>query len=214
MIKLASNAFLATKISFINEIGNLCKKLGLDTYEVARGIGLDKRIGNGFLNSGIGFGGSCLPKDLRALIEKSKQSQYEPKLLKEVLDLNDRQVERAIDLLKKHVPLKGATIGLLGLAFKPGTDDIRDSRAIKIAESLLHEGATLKAYDPLAVENFKVLFPQIIYGTAEEVLNSDAIILITEWEEFNKLNYKGKIVIDGRRLLKAREAKVYEGICW
>ena len=214
MIKLASNAFLATKISFINEIGNVCKQLGIDAYDVARGMGLDQRIGNKFLNPGIGFGGSCLPKDLRALIEKSRQSQYEPKLLKEVLGINERQALRVIELVKKHVPLKGAVVGLLGLAFKPGTDDIRDSRAIRIVEALLEEGAVVKAYDPLAMDNFRTLFPQIVYGTKEDVLNSDALILVTEWEEFNNLDYRGKIVVDGRRVLKAKEARAYEGICW
>lgn len=109
---------------------------------------------------------------------------------------------------------KDAVIGLLGLAFKPGTDDVRDSRTIKIVEVLLREGAIVKAYDPLAVKNFGKLFPQIEYVTKEEVLNSDAILIVTEWEEFNHLDYKGKIVIDGRRIAKAREARIYEGVCW
>ncbi len=214
MIKLASNAFLATKISFVNEIGNICKKLGIDVYEVARGMGFDNRIGNKFLNAGVGFGGSCLTKDLRILIARVREIGYKPRILEEVLSLNEKQALRMLELLKKHITLEGATVGILGLAFKPGTDDVRDSRAIKIVQTLLQEGAMVKAYDPLAVENFKKIFPQIQYVTKEGVLDSDAILIITEWEEFNELDYRGKIVIDGRRVPKAREAKIYEGICW
>ena len=214
MIKLASNAFLATKISFINEVGNICKQLGIDTYEVAKGMGFDDRIGNKFLNAGIGFGGSCLPKDLRMLVAKAKEIQYEPEILEAVLQLNATLALNMVNLLKKHVPLKGAVIGLLGLAFKPGTDDVRDSQAIKITEVLIREGATVKAYDPLAVNNFRTLFPQISYVSKEEVLNANAILILTEWEEFSNLDYRGKIVIDGRRVEKAREARIYEGVCW
>ncbi len=214
MIKLASNAFLATKISFINEIGNICKQLGIDVYEVAKGMGLDERIGSKFLNAGIGFGGSCLPKDLRGLCARAREIGYEPKLLQEVLNLNDEQASKLIELLKKHITLKQATVGILGLAFKPETDDVRDSRATKIVKTLLEEGAIVKAYDPMAVENFRKLFPRIDYVPKEEVLNCHAILILTECQEFNDLDYKGKIVIDGRRIEKAREAQIYEGICW
>ncbi len=214
MIKLTANTFLATKISFINEIGNICKQLKIDTYEVAKGIGYDDRIGNKFLNAGVGFGGSCLPKDLRGLISRARQIGYEPKLLREVLNRNDEQALKAVALLKKHISLKDATIGILGLAFKPYTDDIRDSRAIIIVEALLQEGARIRAYDPMAAENFKNLFPRIEYTTKEEVLNSDAVLILTEWAEFNELDYSGKIVIDGRGVPKARGARIYEGICW
>ena len=136
------------------------------------------------------------------------------KLLQEVLNRNDEQALKAIALLKKHISLKDATIGILGLAFKPDTDDIRDSRAIISVDTLIQEGARIKAYDPMAAENFKNLFPQIEYVTKEEVLNSDAVLILTEWAEFNKLDYSGKIVIDGRRVPKAKEARIYEGICW
>jgi UDPglucose 6-dehydrogenase len=119
-----------------------------------------------------------------------------------------------LGLLSKHVTLKGSSIGLLGLSFKPGTDDIRESRAIRIVEMLMEEHATVKAYDPCAVEGFRKLFPQIEYTTAEEVLKCDAVLIVTEWEEFERLDYRGKIVIDGRRIAKAREGKVYEGVCW
>lgn len=214
MIKLASNAFLTMKISFINEIGNICKQLGIDTYEVAKGMGFDDRIGSKFLSAGIGFGGSCLPKDLRALIGNAKEIGYEPRILEEVLNLNENQALKLVDLLKRHISLEGARIGLLGLAFKPGTDDVRDSRAIRIVNALLQEGARVKAYDPVAMGNFKKLFPQIEYVSKEEVLDCDTILIITDWEEFNHLDYRGKIVIDGRRILKAKEAKVYEGVCW
>ena len=214
MIKLASNSFLATKISFINEIGNICKQLGIDTYDVARGMGLDDRIGKKFLNAGIGFGGSCLPKDLRILISGAREVGYQPKLLQEVSTLNETQALKPVELLKKHITLKGATIGILGVSFKPGTDDIRDSRAIKIAEVLLAEGATVKAYDPLALDNFIKTFPKIMPATREEALNCDAVLILTEWEEFKELDYRGKIVIDGRRIEKAREARIYEGVCW
>ncbi|MFC1926568.1 UDP-glucose dehydrogenase family protein [Chloroflexota bacterium] len=214
MIKYASNTFLATKISFINEIGNICKLLGIDTYEVARGMGADDRIGSKFLNAGLGFGGSCLPKDIKALISRVKQMGYEPRILEEVWNLNEHQGANLVALLKKHILLKGSTVGLLGLAFKPETDDIRESRAIRLVKVLLKEGATIRAYDPAAVENFKCLFPQIEYVSSQKVLASDAIIIVTEWEEFSHLDYRGKIVIDGRRVPKAMEAKVYEGLCW
>ncbi len=214
MIKLASNSFLAAKISLINEIGNICKALDIDIYEVAKGLGYDERIGSKFLNSGIGFGGSCLPKDLKALIARSRQVGYKPKILEHVLKLNDKQALRMVELLRRHISLKGATIGILGLAFKPGTDDVRESRAISIAEVLLKEGAIVKAYDPVATQSFATLFPEIEYTTPEEVLKCDAVLIVTEWEEFEHLDYRGKIVIDGRRILKAKEARIYEGVCW
>jgi len=214
MIKYASNAFLATKISFINEVGNICKKLGIDTYEVARGMGYDERIGGKFLNAGIGFGGSCLPKDVKALIAAAKKMGYQPQILEQVLQVNDEQPLRLVELVKKHVSPRGKTIGILGLAFKPGTDDIRESKAIAIVETLLKEGAHIRAYDPRAMANFRGLFPEIEYVDAEQVLESDAILILTEWTEFDSLDYTGNIVIDGRRIPKANEAKTYEGICW
>ena len=215
MIKYASNAFLAMKVSFINEIGNICKELGIDAYEVANGMAYDARIGKGFLNAGIGFGGSCLPKDLKTLIAKSKEMGYEPSILEEAENLNELQPLRMVHLLKKHIPsLKGRRIGILGLAFKPNTDDIRDSGAIRITNALLAEGARVRAYDPKAMENFRRLFPQIEYSAADGVLDSEAILILTDWEEFEHLDYKGKVVIDGRRVEKAREARIYEGVCW
>jgi UDPglucose 6-dehydrogenase len=214
MIKYASNSFLATKISFINEIGNMCKKLNIDTYEVAEGIGLDKRIGRSFLDSGIGWGGSCFPKDTKAFVSWAKKENS--KIINSGIEVNDIQPLKLIELLQKHIPdLNAKTIGLLGLAFKPNTDDVRYSRAIPIVEKLLQNGAIVKAYDPKAMNNFKELFPNIKYcSTAEEVLDSDAILITTKWDEFKNLDYKGKIVIDGRRLNESKSARIYEGVCW
>jgi len=214
MIKYASNAFLATKISFMNEIGNICKELGIDAYEVAKGMGLDQRIGNEFLDAGIGFGGPCLPKDLKALIARARQIGYEPRILEEVLTLNNQQALKVIDLLKKHTSLKDKRIGVLGLSYKPQTDDVKDSLAIAVVDTLLKEEASVRAYDPLAMPNFRKLFPQVEYATSAEVLGCDAVLILTEWEEFEHLDYREKTVVDGRRISKATEAKIYEGICW
>jgi len=216
MIKYASNVILATKISFINEIGNMCKKLGIDTYEVAGGVGLDKRIGRAFLDSGIGWGGSCFPKDLDALIAWAKKMGNDLRITKSVVEVNDMQPLKLVELLKKHIPsLKGKTIGVLGLAFKPNTDDVRESRAIPIVGELVKQRAQVKAYDPKAVENFKKLYPQIEYcSSADETLQSDAVLITTKWDEFRTLDYSGRIVIDGRKLDEAKTAKIYEGVCW
>jgi len=218
MIKYASNCFLGTKISFINEIGNFCKGIGVDAYEVADGVGLDKRIGRAFLDSGIGWGGSCFPKDINALISWAKQNGYLSNILDDVVKVNDIQPLKLVELLKKHIPnLKGKTIGILGLAFKPNTDDIRESRVIPIILKLVEEDAQIKVYDPKAMDNFKQQFPKIkihYCSSAEEVLNSEAVLITTIWDEFIDLDYSGKIVIDGRRLENAKSAKIYEGVCW
>jgi UDPglucose 6-dehydrogenase len=218
MIKYTANAFLATKISFANEIGNICKRLGIDVYEVFRGVGLDHRINPAFFRAGIGFGGSCFPKDVKALIRKAEELGEEPRILKAVIEVNERQPLKLIELLKSHVPdLANRKIGVLGLAFKPDTDDIRESRAVPIVEALLKEGAKVIAYDPKAMDTFAKMFPQIEYAnSAEDVIaKSDAVLIVTEWKEFEKLDYSGKIVIDGRRIEKAmKEARIYEGVCW
>ncbi|NJE45912.1 UDP-glucose/GDP-mannose dehydrogenase family protein [Thermococcus sp. GR7] len=218
MIKYASNAFLATKISFANEIGNICKKLGIDSWKVFEGVGLDHRISSHFFRTGIGWGGSCFPKDVRALIRKAEELGEEPLILKAVMEVNEKQPLKLIELLKEHISeLKGKTIGVLGLAFKPDTDDIREARSIVIVKKLLEEGAEVIAYDPKAMENFRRLFPQIEYASsADEVLEkSDIILIVTEWGEFEELDYSGKIVIDGRRVRAAEKtAKIYEGVCW
>jgi len=201
MIKYTANSFLATKISFANEIGNLCKKLDIDAYDVFEGVGLDHRVSPNFFRAGAGFGGSCFPKDVKALIKKAED---QPLIL--------------IELLKKHVPvINDKTIGVLGLAFKPNSDDIRETRAVPVIDKLIKEGAQIIAYDPLAVNNFKELFPNLDYvNTSKEVLDKTEIILIlTEWPEFEDVDFTGKIVIDGRRVENAQKtAKIYEGICW
>ncbi len=216
MIKYVSNAFLATKISFANEVGNICKKMEIDTAEVFAGVGMDHRINPAFFQSGIGFGGSCFPKDVHALIAKAEELGVNPRILKEVSRVNDEQPLRLLDLLEKHVPdLENKKIGLLGLAFKPNTDDVRDSRAAPLVEELLRRGATVLAYDPMAMGNFKRLYPQIEYASsADSVLEADAILIATEWKDFENLNYKNKVVIDGRRIEKAQEGSTYEGVCW
>lgn len=213
-IKYVANSFLAMKISFANEIGNLCKKEGVDVYEVMKGVAMDHRISPYFLNAGIGFGGSCLPKDVKALINFGKGKGIKLKILEKVLEVNEKQPLRAVELLAEKMRIKGKNIGILGLAFKPNTDDIRESRAIPILKALLKEGANIYAYDPKAMKNMEKLFPNINYcRDGDEVIEkSDAIIIATEWEEFANLDFKGKIVIDGRRI-NAKNA-IYEGVCW
>lgn len=222
LIKYANNAFLATKISFINEIGNLCKKLGVDVYDVAEGIGADKRINRSFLNAGLGFGGSCFPKDVSALISTGKEAGEEPKLLEEVINLNERQPEKMLGLLRKKVPkLKDKKIAILGLAFKPNTDDVRESRAIPLIEKLKEEGAVVYASDPKAINNMKEIIPEgenLTYlENAQEAINkSDIVLIATEWPRFADLDYKDKIVIDGRNVIpkEKRRNLDYEGVCW
>lgn len=217
MIKYASNAFLATKISFANEIGNLAKRLRIDSEEVFAGVGLDSRIGPAFFRTGIGFGGSCFPKDIRALIAGAGVYGEHLQIIHAALRVNEDQPLKLVRLIQGHIPkLKGRRIGILGLAFKPNTDDVRESRAIPIIRALLDAGAEVVAYDPLAMESFAALFPDIEYApSAQAILASDAVLITTEWEEFEHLDYSGKIVIDGRRIAAAsRTAGVYEGVCW
>lgn len=223
MIKYASNAFLAAKISFINEIGNICKILGIDTYEVAKGMGFDKRISPYFLNSGLGFGGSCLPKDVKALAVKSKKLGYELQLLKAVLSVNELQAKQMLSLAQKKLKtFKGKVVSVLGLAFKEGTDDVRESPSLKIISELLKNGAKVKAYDPdeKARENAKaVLGAKITYCAAvsDALKNSELCLICTPWPDFKNINFynmKQKVVIDGRRILESREGIEYEGLCW
>lgn len=217
MIKYASNAALATKISFANEIGNLCKTIGIDSRDVFMGVGMDNRISPAFFRTGIGFGGSCFPKDVRALVAGARANGIELNILNAVLKANEAQPLRLLSLLQKHLPtLEGKIIGVLGLAFKPGTDDIRESRSFSIISGLLSSGARIIAYDPAAMENLKKLFPQITYASsARAALDADAVLILTEWDEFEDLDYHGKIVIDGRRLeAPRRQAAIYEGVCW
>ncbi|MDV4343103.1 UDP-glucose/GDP-mannose dehydrogenase family protein [Methanoculleus sp. YWC-01] len=217
MIKYTSNAILATKISFANEIGNLCKTIGIDSGDVFLGVGMDSRVSPAFFRTGIGFGGSCFPKDVRALVAGARAHGEDLSILDAVLKTNETQPLRLLALLKKHIPdLDGKTIGVLGLAFKPDTDDIRESRALPVITGLLSSGAGVIAYDPAAMDNFRRVFPQITYASsAGAVLEADAVLILTEWKEFEDLDYHGRIVIDGRRLeAPRRQAAIYEGVCW
>ncbi len=222
MIKYVNNAFLATKISFANEIGNICKQLGIDTYEVMRAVGKDFRIGPHFLNSGAGFGGSCFPKDVKALIGKAKEIGYEPQLLKSVIEVNEKQPVRMLELLKNRIgSLKGKKIALLGLAFKNDTDDIRESRSIPVIRKLLDNGAIVSAYDPMANENMKKLFNSVEYyrSAGDALQGADACLIMTEWNEFKSLDrefddMKNKLIIDGRHMLAKRKDIEYIGLCW
>ncbi|MBC7869835.1 MAG: UDP-glucose/GDP-mannose dehydrogenase family protein [Chitinophagaceae bacterium] len=213
MIKYASNAFLATKISFINEIAIICEKLGADVAEVAQGMGFDKRIGHHFLQAGIGYGGSCFPKDVKALAYMAQTHGAHPQLLNAVMDIN--AFMRRHILLKLHDLLgdvKGKTVGLWGLAFKENTDDIRDSPALTIARHLINQGATVRAYDPVAMENTGRILPEIaMCSNAYEVIEgADAVVLTAPWNEFKQLDMsrihdsmKQPILIDGKNMYDA-----------
>ncbi|HOT04427.1 MAG TPA: UDP-glucose/GDP-mannose dehydrogenase family protein [Methanolinea sp.] len=219
MIKYVSNAFLATKISFSNEIGNICKKLGIDVYEVMRGVGLDSRISPHFLNAGAGFGGSCFPKDVAALVSLAESIGEEPLILKSVMAVNEQQALRMVTLLESRIgDLRGKQIAVLGLAFKDNTDDIRDSRAIPVIQALVERGALVRAFDPLANTAMAKVFPGIMYyESAEGALSgADACLVMTEWPEFSHLDNEfdrmaSRVIIEGRRILSC-DGK--EGICW
>jgi UDPglucose 6-dehydrogenase len=210
MIKYASNAFLATRISFINEIANICESLGADVREVARGMGLDKRIGPAFLDAGLGWGGSCFPKDVRALAFMAATRGAHPQLLQAVMDINQNQRNRAVQKLENALGnLQGRRIGILGLSFKPNTDDTRDAPSLDIIRSLLEAGAEVQAFDPQAMEASKLEIPdlqlcQTPYDVAE---GADALLLATEWNQFKSLNFEkikasmaGDVILDGRNL--------------
>ncbi|MBN2087497.1 UDP-glucose/GDP-mannose dehydrogenase family protein [Candidatus Peregrinibacteria bacterium] len=218
MIKYAANSFLATKISFINEIANFCEKTGADVTQVARGIGLDKRIGSRFLHAGIGYGGSCFPKDVRALIQKGKEFSFDFKILQAVVDVNDRQKERIFEKLHSHIPnLEGKTIAVWGLAFKPRTDDMRDAPSIRIVKRMQAEGAKVKAFDPVSMKVAKGSFANVnlVYtkNAMDAAKDADALLVLTEWDEFrtvdlNELNrvMRGNYLFDGRNIFEPEEA--------
>lgn len=221
MIKYANNAFLATKISLINELGNICKAYDVDSYEVAAALALDDRIGEKFLRSGVGWGGSCFPKDLAALIAAAEAEGYEPGLLQAAVAVNDRQPHRLLGLLESHIDLAGATVAVLGLAFKPGTDDVRNSRAIDVIESLIDAGGTVKAYDPVAADAMRECFPEVDYvdSAAAALTGADAAAVVTDWPEFADLDEEfdmmaTPVVIDGRRIIERRAGITYEGLTW
>jgi UDPglucose 6-dehydrogenase len=226
MIKLAANAFLATKISFINEIANVCEEVDADVEEVARGMGLDARIGPRFLQAGIGYGGSCFTKDVSALKLLAGNSGYHFQLLNAVIEVNELQKRRVVSKLQRHLgDLAGRRIALLGLAFKPNTDDMRGASSLVLAARLQAEGAQVRAYDPIAEEQARMLMPQLDYSDSalDALAGADAAILVTEWRELVELDWKrvaasmrGTLVIDGRNALDPARLLAaglhYEGI--
>ncbi len=227
MIKYAANAFLATKISFINEVANICDRVGADVTQVAQGIGLDSRIGPKFLQAGIGWGGSCFPKDVSALVHTAADYGYDATLLKAAVATNQTQRLRVVDLLQQSLKiLKGKTIGLLGLTFKPHTDDLRDAPAFDILDQLLRLGAKVKAYDPLYVDYCPDHLPasvQLCATPAHLAAGCDALVLTTDWPEFQSLDYAAlaptlhsPLLVDGRNCLDpaviTQAGLVYVGI--
>ncbi len=226
MVKLASNAFLATKISFINEIANVCEETGADVAEVARGMGLDHRIGTHFLRPGIGFGGSCFPKDVSALKQLAGNSGYHFQLLTAVIEVNELQKRRVIAKLQKHLgSLVGKTIALLGLAFKANTDDMREASSLVLAARLQADGAHVRAYDPVAEPEARKLLVGVEFADSAlaAMQDADACILVTEWPEFADIAWPeaaeamvGRLVVDGRNFLDRGAVSsagfVYEGV--
>jgi len=226
MIKLASNAFLATKISFINEIANVCEEVGADVGQVARGMGLDERIGSSFLRAGIGYGGSCFPKDVSALKMLAGNTGYHFQLLTAVIEVNELQKRRVVGKLEKHLgSLIGKRVALLGLAFKPDTDDMREASSLVLAARLQGEGAEVVAYDPVAAERAAGLLGSVeMAPSAMEALEgADAAVLVTEWSEFAELDWAAAaekmtrpLLVDGRNFLDPEKLTgagfEYEGI--
>jgi UDPglucose 6-dehydrogenase len=218
MIKYAANAFLATKISFINEMANLCELVGADVSEVAHGIGLDGRIGPRFLNAGIGWGGSCFPKDVAALRFIAREYDYEPALLNASVAVNERQRKRVVGKLQRELhTLKGKRVALLGLSFKPNTDDLREAPSLEIADSLNALGARVVGYDPVAGKAAAKMMPEmkVVFDPYEALKGAHAAVLVTEWEELRALDLKRaaslmekpSLLIDGRNALNSREVR-------
>jgi UDPglucose 6-dehydrogenase len=220
LIKYASNSLLALKISYSNELGNISKKLGIDVYDVMKGVGLDSRVNPKFLNAGIGYGGSCFPKDVKSLAYVSREMGMEPLLLDAIMKVNDAQPLRLVDMVQSSLgDLKGKAISVLGLAFKPDTDDIREAPSLRILQKLLDLGAKPFVYDPQASDNIRKLFgDKLTYcDSAKDVVSkADIVLILTEWDEFRDPSlYEGKYVFDGRHVLEAKElSKSYEGVCW
>ena len=219
MIKHASNSFLATKISFINAISQICDRVGADVLKVAEGMGLDKRIGRSFLDAGIGYGGSCFPKDVDAFIRLSEKSGYPFNLLKEVRNVNEHQKSHFIKLIEDKLwNIKDKVIGVLGLAFKPETDDMRNAPSLDIIATLQQEGAIIKAYDPKALQSARkilknVTFCSDVYSLAK---GCDCLLVLTEWDEFKKMNFqklqalmRQKVIFDGRNIFKQEQLQKF-----
>jgi Predicted UDP-glucose 6-dehydrogenase len=221
MIKYANNGFLAAKISLINDIGNVCKEFGIDAYEVADAIGLDDRISAEFLRSGVGWGGSCFPKDTAAIRAAAREQGYEPRMLDAATAVNDRQPERLLALMDAHVDVAGERVAVLGLAFKPGTDDIRNSRAIPVVEGLRERDAEVVAYDPVATAPMRERFPDVRYESSPRAALDGAVaaLVVTDWPEITALDDEfdamaTPVVVDGRRAIDRRDGLVYEGLTW
>jgi UDPglucose 6-dehydrogenase len=224
MIKLAANAFLMTRISFINEIANVCEATGADVVKVAEGVGLDKRLGPHFLRAGIGYGGSCFPKDSLALKQLASNSGYHFQLLAAVIEVNELQKRRVISKLKRHLgSLQGKKVALLGLAFKPDTDDMREAPSIVLASRLLAEGSDVRAWDPVADGTKLPAGVTVVDSVLDAVADADAAVIVTEWSELRQLAsaevraaMRNPLIIDGRNLLDPAETRsagfVYEGI--
>jgi UDPglucose 6-dehydrogenase len=226
MIKYASNAFLATRISFINEIANVCEALGADIKEVASGMGYDQRIGHGYLDAGIGYGGSCFPKDVKALTYMAEIKGRHPQLLRAVMDINDDQRRQIVRKLEQAMDgLRGKTVGILGLAFKPNTDDMREAPAVYVARMLKNAGAHVRGYDPVAMDNAKRILPDVELATDAYDLaeGCDALVVATEWNEFKNLDLvrvhdlmEQPVIIDGRNIYEPAQMKklgfYYRGI--
>ena len=226
LIKHASNAFLALKVSYINAISFICEKVGADVVKVAEGLGYDRRIGRAFLDAGVGYGGYCLPKDLAAFIKTAEDIGYDFKLLKAVQEINDDQRERIVKKAKDALwNLNNKTIGVLGLSYKPDTDDMRGAPSIDVIKKLRDEGARIKVYDPQAMENARALIGDLdFYESPYEVAeDSDALVIVTEWDEFRKLDLleirrllKQPVIIDGRNIFDPVSMKelgfVYHGV--
>ena len=212
MIKYASNAFLATKISFANAIANICEEAGADVTQVVKGMGLDARIGQAFLSAGLGYGGSCFPKDTRSLLHTAQAYGCDFPLLAATIETNEQQPRRFIGKIHDALggdDLKGLTVGVLGLAFKANTDDMREAKSLDVIADLLAAGATVKAYDPIAIENTRRVFPHVTYGANayEVATGADALVIVTEWNEFKLLNFERlheimarPLILDGRNL--------------
>jgi UDPglucose 6-dehydrogenase len=224
MIKLAANAFLMTRISFINEIANVCEATGADVVKVAEGIGLDHRLGPHFLRAGIGYGGSCFPKDSLALKQLASNSGYHFQLLSAVIEVNELQKRRVIGKLKKHLgPLRGKKVALLGLAFKPNTDDMREAPSIVLASRLLAEGAEVRAWDPVADGRSLPVGVEVVDSVLDGVRGAHAAVIVTEWGELRELardevraSMASPLIVDGRNLLDPDAVRAagfaYEGI--
>ena len=219
MIKYANNGFLAAKISLANDIANVCTEYDIDSEEVLSAIGLDHRIGSAFLEAGVGWGGSCFPKDVAAIIAAARDVGYEPAMLEAAVEVNDRQPVRLVDRLREHVDPSGARVAVLGLAFKPGTDDVRNSRAIPLVEALSDAGAGIVGYDPVATDNFRERYPDVEYAdsAADALRGADAALVVTDWPEFADLDSEfdamaTPVVVDGRRIVTRREGIVYESL--